>query len=403
MGIALYPHQKDAISKMKNGCILKGGVGSGKSLTSIAYFFFKNGGIYHKDTYLPIPDDGNIPDLIIITTARKRDTCDWDKELSAFLLSRDDDLNFYNNHVYVDSWNNIKKFESVKNAFFIFDEQRLVGRGVWVKTFLKIVKNNEWILLSATPGDTYSDYVPVLIANGFYKNKTDFERQHVVWRRFVDFPQIEKYICTAKIDRLIKEITVDMEDSRHTVQHHSYLVAEYDQTAYKDMQKNRFNYEKDQPIVNASELCYQFRKITNSHPSRISLIKDILKRHPKSIIFYNYDYELEILREAFKDYPFTEWNGHKHEKVLDEDEWLYLVQYTAGCEGWNCITTDTIIFYSQNYSYKVMAQAIGRIDRINTPFTDLYYYYIQSHSPIDRGISKALKSKQDFNEKMFIG
>jgi superfamily II DNA or RNA helicase len=138
--------------------------------------------------------------------------------------------------------------------------------------------------------------------------------------------------------------------------------------------------------------------------SRIEKIHELLQEHPKAIIFYNYDYELEILRKYCEDtkYGYAEWNGHKHEEVPIGDKWLYLVQYRAGAEGWNCITTDTIIFYSLTYSYKDSVQAAGRIDRMNTPFVDLNYFYLISSSKIDLAISKCLRGKKNFNEKSFI-
>lgn len=134
---------------------------------------------------------------------------------------------------------------------------------------------------------------------------------------------------------------------------------------------------------------------------------EIVEKHPRVIIFYNFDYELDILKGLFhgfesENFAVAEWNGHAHQPIPDTDSWVYFVQYTAGCEGWNCIRTDTIVFYSQNYSYKVMEQASGRIDRLNTPFTDLYYYHLKSGSGIDLAISKALKEKKNFNEGRFV-
>jgi hypothetical protein len=130
---------------------------------------------------------------------------------------------------------------------------------------------------------------------------------------------------------------------------------------------------------------------------------EIFEKHPRIIVFYNFDYELDILKHIYygENVEIAEWNGHAHQPVPKGEKWVYLVQYTAGCEGWNCITTDTIIFYSQNYSYKVMAQASGRIDRLNTPYTDLYYYHLKSRSGIDLAISRALTEKKKFNERKF--
>lgn len=388
---------------MKTGCILNGGVGSGKSLTSLSYYYLQNGG---SETFLTggkYKRMKNPKDLYIITTARKRDTMEWEGELSPFLLSVDSDTSAYKNKVIVDSWNNIKKYKEVKGSFFIFDEQRVVGSGEWVKSFLKIAKSNEWILLSATPGDTWSDYIPVFIANGFYKNKTEFLREHAVFARFSKFPKVEKWIGMGKLNRYRRSILVDMNFKRKTEQHHEDIYVDYDKATYKDVMKRRWDIWKEEPITNAGGLCYALRRIVNSDQSRAEKLLEIFKEHPKMIVFYNFDYELDILKNLHygKDVTVAEWNGHKHEPTPSKGKWVYLVQYTAGAEGWNCITTDTIVFYSQNYSYKIMHQSAGRIDRMNTPFTDLYYYHLKTKSSIDIAIARALHDKKKFNENSF--
>ena len=400
----LRDYQIDAVKNMKNGCILNGGVGSGKSLTSLSYYYLKNSGdekFLKGGKYVPMSDPPK--DLYIITTARKRDTLEWEGELAPFLLSVHADKNIYSNKVVIDSWNNIQKYKDVKNSFFIFDEQRVVGSGAWVKAFLKIAKFNEWILLSATPGDTWMDYIPVFLANGFYKNKTEFIREHVVYSRFCKFPKVDRYINTGRLLRFRREILIDMDFKRETVQHHEDIYVKYDVKMYKDIMKRRWDIWKDEPITNASGLCYALRKVVNTHQSRLDALLDIFSRHNKIIVFYNFDYELEILKDIYygRDVKVAEWNGHKHEPIPKSKKWVYLVQYTAGAEGWNCIETDTIVFFSQNYSYKIMHQSAGRIDRLNTPYKDLYYYHLKTHSGIDLAISRAIKSKKKFNEKAF--
>lgn len=397
----LRDYQMEAVNNMHDGCILNGGVGSGKSRTALYYYFKEHGGKIENKNYIAMK---NPRDLYIITTARKRDTLEWENELIPYLMSIHPESNKYNNKIIVDSWNNIQKYIEVKDAFFIFDEQRVVGSGVWVKSFLKIAKLNRWILLSATPGDTWMDYVPVFIANGFYKNRTEFTREHVVYSPFTKFHQISRYLNTGKLIRLRNKILVDMDYHRKTIPHHEDIYCNYDITRYKEVTRTRFNPFKNEPIVDASGLCYTLRQVVNTDVSRQVALLDLIDKHPKSIIFYNFDYELDILKHLFygNDVQIAEWNGHKHQELPTGDNWVYLVQYTAGCEGWNCVKTDTIIFFSQNYSYKVMAQAAGRIDRLNTPFRDLYYYHLKSRSGIDLAISKALNQKRNFNEGKFV-
>ena len=398
----LYDYQMDAVNNMRNGCILNGGVGSGKSRTGLYYYFKEQGGSINPD-YVPMKHKPK--DLYIITTARKRDDLEWEGELVPFLLSTHTDQNvFYGNKVVVDSWNNIKKYSDISGAFFIFDEQRVVGSGAWVKSFLKITRGNDWILLSATPGDTWSDYIPVFIANGFYKNKSEFLREHVVYSRFSKYPKIDRYLNTGRLVRLRNRILVDMDFTRHTIPHHEDVYCRYDISKYKDAIKTRWDPYKNEPIQQASGLCYILRRVVNEDESRQRALLEIFEKHPKMIVFYNFDYELDILKGIYygDNCEIAEWNGHAHNPIPQSERWVYLVQYTAGCEGWNCVKTDTIIFYSQNYSYKVMEQASGRIDRLNTPFRDLYYYHLKSRSGIDLAISKALKEKKQFNERKFV-
>lgn len=398
----LYDYQFEAVNKMKNGCILNGGVGSGKSRTALYYYFKEQGGSIDPD-YKPMKIRPK--DLYIITTARKRDTLEWEGEMAPFLMSTNESQNKrYGNKIIVDSWNNIKKYSEIKDAFFIFDEQRVVGYGAWTKAFLKITKSNDWILLSATPGDTWTDYIPVFIANGFYKNKSDFCREHIIYSRFTKYPQIDRYINTGRLIRLRNDILIDMDFKRSTVSHHEDVYVAYDTSKYRDVMRTRWNPFKDEPIEQASGLCYVLRRVVNESPARVVALMEILEKTPKAIIFYNFDYELDILKHLYlgDDVVIAEWNGHKHQPVPDTDKWIYLVQYTAGAEGWNCIKTDTIIFYSQNYSYKIMQQSSGRIDRLNTPYKDLYYYHLKSRSGIDLAISKALQSKKNFNESKWV-
>lgn len=396
MSVDLYEHQKKAVEELENGSILCGGVGTGKSRTALAYYHKKicGGKLPRRGSSEPFDPGKRVP-LYIITTARKRDSLEWEQECLPFLLNPTDYV--------VDSWNNIKKYTDVEDSFFIFDEQRLVGSGAWVKAFLKIVKKNSWILLTATPGDTWLDYCPVFIANGFYKNRTQFISEHVVYHRYAKFPKVERYIGTHKLERLRCQIVVPMEFHKVATQHHEWVKVGYDEELYERTIKQRWDIYKNEPLKDASALCYLLRRIVNSDRRRLVALDNIVKRHPKAIVFYNFDYELEMLRYYgdTTNIEYAEWNGHRHQPIPKNTSWLYFVQYNAGGEGWNCIETDTTIFFAQNYSYRMTVQASGRIDRMNTPYRDLYYYHFFSDSKIDKAIKACLEKKKDFNEKTF--
>lgn len=391
--IELYDHQKKAIEELQTGSILWGGVGSGKSLTAVTYYYVKEcGGVFDK--LIDQKPMINPKDLYIITTARKRDSLDWTRECAHLGVIPK----------VVDSWNNIKKYTKVKNAFFIFDEQRVVGSGVWVRSFIKITKSNNWILLSATPGDTWLDYIPVFVANGFYKNRTEFVRNHVVYNSFLHFPKVDKILGTAKLNRLKKKILVKMDYAKPTLSYYKDEIVTFNQKELNQLSKERWNPYTDKPIKSISEMCHAMRRIINTDPSRMVAIKKFITKYQRIIVFYNFNYELDILRTLSDDTDLIvhEYNGHKHEPVPEGSKWVYLVQYTAGMEAWNCIETNVIIFYSLNYSYRVMHQSAGRIDRLNTPFTKLYYHRLRSHALIDKEIVKTLAGKKVFNEKKFV-
>lgn len=398
--VRLKDYQIDALNRMHNGCILNGGTGSGKSITALAYYFTRQGGSINPWVF---PRRGTLKDLYIITTAFKRDTGEWNDELLHYAFSPKGNPKNFGNNIVIDSWNNIRKYIDVKNAFFIFDEQRAVNYGAWSKSLIRIAANNEWIMLSATPGDNYMDYMPVFLANGFYRNKTEFIMHHVCYSRYSKY-KIEKYYDIPRLERLKAKVLVQMDAPKNVEKISENIIIDYDILKYKDLMKNRFNYEKGAPIENIAELCSELRKVANGSGEKFEALDIILGKHPKLIIFYNFDYELESLRWYLSEigYPFTERNGHKHEGILEGDKWAYLVQYNAGAEAWNCISTNAIMFWSLNYSYKMMTQAAGRIDRMNTPFDKLYYYYIYSRAPIDMAINKALKEKKKFNENSYF-
>ena len=394
----LADYQWDAVERLDSGKILCGGVGSGKSRTSLAYYFCKEcGGIidgYLRGEEVNYQKMTRPKDLYIITTARKRDTADWELEAAPFLLFSEERIK-----VTIDSWNNIKKYTEVKDAFFIFDEQRVIGSGQWVKAFLKITNKNRWILASATPGDSWADYIPVFIANGFYNNRTEFKAEHMLITYHRNIPIITGYSGIGKLKRLRDYLLVPMEYEKIHTRYTEIRMCSYNLEAYKSIIKNRWNEEENRPILSVSEYYSLLKKIVNSDPSRGEMILEILKETPKLLIFYNFNYELEILRNLA--YPegteVAEWNGWRHDMIPEGDRWVYLVQYSC-TEGWNCKETDSCVFYSQNYSYRVMEQASGRIDRMDSPYRELYYYHLRSSAPIDVRIARCLRMKKTFNE-----
>lgn len=377
MANKLYSHQEEALRLLHSGQVLVGGVGSGKSRVGASWA-------------LSQVDESKI---IVITTARKRDSFEWEGEFAA--LGADFEK------VTIESWNNVARFADYRGHVYIFDEQRVVGAGAWVKSFLKIAKNNSWILLSATPGDTWLDYAPLFIANGFYKNRTEFSEQHIVWDRFSKYPKVKKYVGVGLLEARRRKIIVPMPAERHTRRNRKDVWVSFDRDQYNTIVKKRVDPWTKKPIRNAAGVCYTLRRCVNSSDNRLDRLRHILKKRHKVIVFYNFNYECDELLTLRDEFTVAEWNGHAHEPIPQGDSWVYLVQYTAGAEGWNCIETDTVVFYSLNYSYKVLEQAEGRIDRINTPYTNLWYYYFKSESGIDSAIDKAIREKADFNERIF--
>lgn len=405
MAVELDKIQLKAIEELSNGKILCGGVGSGKSRTALAYFYTKVcDGDLRINGFGGLRDMSKPRDVYIITTARKRNDLDWEKEAVSFGISTNRETSVYGIQLKVDSWNNITNYQDVKDAFFIFDEQRLVGNGTWVKAFYKIVEHNQWIMASATPGDHWMDYLPVFVANGFYKSRREFIQTHVIYKPFRNFPQIDRFIETARLEKYRRQLLVDMPVPRHTTRHIQNVTVDNDKQLFHRVYKERWNIYEDRPIRDVAELFRVMRKLVNSDKSRVLALDGIQKKHNRVVVFYNFNYELDILREYCikAGLPYAEWNGQNHDQIPTGDNWLYLVQYTAGAEGWNCVETDCTVFYSLNYSYKINEQSKGRIDRRNTRYRDLWYYVFWSNTIIDRAIMRSLANKTSFNEQEFL-
>lgn len=378
MSFHLLEHQVKALTELGNGKVLIGDVGSGKSITSMAYFAER---CPEKKIY-------------VITTAKKRDTGEWWADAMKMSLRQD---------LEVESWNNIKNYTDVEGACFIFDEQKLVGKGAWVDAFYEIAAKNEWIVLSATPADVWMDLVPLFIANGFYKNRTDFNNQHVVWSRYSKYPKVDRYLDPHILEEHRDRLYVEMPLFRHTTRVEHFINVDYDKEEERRIYRDRWNIYDDLPLKDVGEMIRLLRRSCNSHWSRLEAIKSIAKDNPRLIIFYNHNPELEALRTLHceLDIPVAEWNGHNHQDVPEGDRWLYLVQIQAGAEGWNCTKTDAVAFYTLPYSYRQFHQAKGRIDRLDTPYNTMNYFILKSRSIIDNMIWKGLGKKKDFNLRAF--
>jgi hypothetical protein len=386
MRVPLAPHQKEALDRLRNGNILWGGVGSGKTRAAVAYY------VKHEAP----------KQFIVITTAKKRDSLDWEDEAIKFGISAHSESSVPGmGTLVVDSWNNLHKYVAVAGQFFVFDEQRLVGSGQWVKSFLKIARNNHWILLSATPGDTWLDYIPVFVANGFYRNRTEFKREHVVYNSFAKYPKVDRYVNVQKLVKHKNRILVRMPYYKETVRNDVNVWVDYDKELMRKAEVDLWHPFQNRPLRDIGEKFYVMREVANTDPSRMIKLTEILERHKKLIVFYNFNYELAILRTLKGVVEFAEWNGHKHEEIPTGENWVYVVQYIAGAEAWDCTATDAIVFWSLTYSYKLWEQAHGRIDRMNTLFLDLYYYALRSKAPIDTAIWRSLKAKKNFQNRDF--
>ena len=401
MRIELYPHQREVLPLLRTGSVLAGGTGSGKSRAILAYWF-------SRVCAGEIDSDGvEVPrhpvDLLVITTPRKRDTHEWEGELLPFHVSTDPSTSLGGIRVVVDSWNNLHRYTDTRGWFVVFDEQRAVGHGKWAKAFVKVARQNDWVMLSATPGDTWLDYWALFTANGFYRNRTDFCRQHVVWKPWSRYPVVDHYVGVQRLEELRRRVVVPMPDQRHTVRHHEFVTVGYDKALYDRVMSQRWSVRHEKPLQNASELVSEARWACHCAATRWAAFQAVREAHKAVVVFYNFDYELEVLRERLDEEGavYAEWNGHRHEPLPTGESWVYLVQYAAGDAAWNCTTSDCVVFWSMTYSWRRRAQCMGRIDRLNTPFTDLWYYTFRTVSSIDRGVQRALERKEDFNERLW--
>lgn len=407
MTVTYRPEQIQAVRQLQNGSILAGGVGSGKTLTSLAWYLTSvcNAASFKKGGSLAKKKVKGSPTLYVITTAKKRDSLEWEEEAARLGLSTDPACSFTGSSIVVDSWNNIGKYSDREHAVFFFDEQRASGSGRWVKEFLKITKKNTWLLLSATPGDVWMDYLPVFMAHGFFRTRTEFMEDHVIFDRFAKYPKVKRYIGEAKLQRLRRSILVEMPVERHTTRERESVFCDYDRDLYKWVVKNRMDPWTEEPLRDAGGVCRILRKVVSDNDWRSEQAKRILSSNERVIVFYNYNYELDRILAVAESLGLStaQWNGHRHDAIPAEPRWVYICQYTSAAEGWNCTSTDTVLFWSLNYSWRVTEQCEGRIDRLNTPYSRLKYYFLESHSSIDEAVRRSLSSKKVFNERAFVG
>ena len=407
MSVTYRHEQIEAVRQLQNGSILAGGVGSGKTLTSLAWYLTSvcNAASFKKGGSLAKKKVKGSPTLYVITTAKKRDSLEWEEEAARLGLSTDPACSFTGSSIVVDSWNNIGKYSDREHAVFFFDEQRASGSGRWVKEFLKITRKNTWLLLSATPGDVWMDYLPVFMAHGFFRTRTEFMEDHVIFDRFAKYPKVKRYIGEAKLQRLRRSILVEMPVERHTTRERETVYCDYDRDLYKWVVKNRMDPWTEEPLRDAGGVCRILRKVVSDNDWRSEQAKRILSSNERVIVFYNYNYELDRILAVAESLglPAAQWNGHRHDAIPAEPRWVYICQYTSAAEGWNCTSTDTVLFWSLNYSWRVTEQCEGRIDRLNTPYSRLKYYFLESHSSIDEAVRRSLSSKKVFNERAFVG
>ena len=386
--IKLLKYQEEAIQKLHSGSVLYGATGSGKSLTGLAYYM-------RCWSHL---------DLYIITTSKKRNAGEWEEEIAKLGCPPPK---------AIDSWNRLKNYRMVSDAFFLFDEHKVGGHGKWAQSMITIAKKNKWILLTATPGDVWDDYASIFIANEFVKNKTTWNEDFCIFDRISKYPKIIGYQREDVLKNMRDAVLVPMEYQSEKVPI-PYVIpykVDHEEEAYVLARRKSLRHPEMRAFRNTSAMFAYMRMNLPDKESKIQALADVLKKEPKAIIFYNFTPEKYEIENAARqvNIPFFQYNGQIKDNVPDGDTWVYAVQYTAGAEAWNCITCRTVIFYSMNYSYKVMTQAKGRIDRCNSPFDELhYYYFISPDFEIDQEILNALTRKEKFNEealanKHFIG
>lgn len=407
-GVELRDFQKDCVAQLRSGKVLAAGVGAGKSV--MALYWYVSTQCRTRRSRNQVGELFRIlkgsPDLVVITTAKKRDSGEWSEEFARFALKEGVNHGMGGVTVTVDSWNNIGKYvDADRNTVFIFDEQRAIGHGAWSKAFVRIARSHPWIMLSATPADDWKDWCPVMVADGFYRNRTDFFRRHAIYSRYTTYPKITSWYDTHQLEVVRDRILVTCEVPRQTERHDIELGTGYNKTAVKTMMKERVDPETGEPFMNASQLCYAIRKVVNCDPSRMDMARDVFEDHGRVIVFYSLRAELELIHMAAGMAGISEvgaYNGSTHDEVPTGNRWVYAVQYNAGAEGWNCTTCNTILFWDLPYSYRQLEQAKGRIDRLNTPYRNLFYYSMTSNAKIDLAIKRALRLKKDFNAAAFM-
>lgn len=391
----LYNFQRQLLNSIEENYIIAADTGTGKTMMAIHHYLKHNTG----------------EPLLILAPPQKIKEGGWQRELD-FVASH------YNIEIPYDiiSYGVLsKRWKEYKDWFLVMDECHYVKnptsqRG---KAAINLTKQStNFLLLSATPSSNgWGDTIAYMIMFGYYKNKTQFLKEHAVYNR-IDYGNgpvnvVSDYRDQEKLQKLYQSFSIKLakEDCLDLPPLVFEKVHFKPSKEYNIIKKDRVLGEE--LFDNISKLQHGLRFYANQ-ADKLKYTEMLLEGTEENvIIFYNYKQENEELKKIAKKLKkkVFEVSGSKT-NLPDKEKWTSLknsvtiVQYQAGAAGIELQYANIVIFHTPTYSYQDYEQALGRAYRNGQTKKVTVYQYITKNT-IETSIYQALAAKKDFTEELF--
>lgn len=394
----LYEYQKKVIDKADSSWLFALGTGTGKTILSIHHYLKHYNG----------------ESLLIIAPAQKVLEGGWDREVQRV-------ANFYNIQIQYDVMSYgvlAKKWNLYKGWFVIFDECHYVKnptsqRGKAALNLTRISTN--FSLLSATPSSNgWADTINYMLMFNFYRNKTQFIKEHAIHEtKFFGQKQIKviaDWKDQDKLKMLYQSISTklskdDCLDLPPLIFEDVYFKVSKE---YEIIRKKRVLETENGPIAydTVMKLQHGLRFYANQK-DKLSYTEMLAESTNENIvIFYYYQQEKDdLVKVLAKNKKIYEVSG-KVNHLPSRDQWdelkntVTLVQYQAGAAGIELQYCNLVIFYTPTFSFQDYDQALGRAYRNGQTKKVTVYRYITKKS-VEEHVYRSLAEKKDFTESLF--
>lgn len=352
-----------------------------------------------------------------ILVAKKNDKLPK-KEIKAMRPGRQKELRF------LKQW---KKEMEEKPTIIIADEVQLMKNPTakTSKALMELMKNNITIGLSATPmpNGMLDDGVAYLVYNNYYKNQSDFRKQHIPPRMYDRYYKPDVYTIDYEIDpnrffeldlfkerikatTFVPDAEVDFEMPHQRLHTLAYDLSQKTINDIYDMS----NSYKERRYDSYRQYLSDIKRAISQDSNHVERMKLIVKENKdkQPLIFYETNAQLEVIEKGLNELnmPYKCINGQGNSDKLDDidttdTEQAIVIQYKSGGNSIEFTNSFVSIFYGLIYSWGDIAQAMGRNIRRGMP-QDSYVnqYFLLATHPHDSHVYDVIERKEEFSEDL---